>query len=211
MSISLIHYFDYKSPYAYLAQAATDSLEQRYGLPILRIPYTLDIPSYLGNAQLNAEGRDMVGTRNAHQWRRVRYSYIDCRREANRRGLTIRGPQKIWNTSLAHLGFLYACEAHHFQAYHATVFARFWERALDIEDQAVIRRVLQETGVCADGFDDFVSGRGTSLLETLQREAESAGVFGVPTWRVNDQLFWGSERLPLIEALLENSRPDHAP
>ena len=35
--------------------------------------------------------------RNAHQWRRVRYLYMDCRRQARRRGLTIRGPRKIWD------------------------------------------------------------------------------------------------------------------
>ncbi|MFL6373564.1 MAG: 2-oxoglutarate dehydrogenase E1 subunit family protein, partial [Pyrinomonadaceae bacterium] len=39
--------------------------------------------------------------RNPHQWRRVRYSYMDCRRQARKQGLVIRGTQKIWDSSLA--------------------------------------------------------------------------------------------------------------
>lgn len=201
----LIHYFDYKSPYAYLAQAATDALETRYGIRIIRIPYTLNIPDYLGAAQLDADGRDIIGTRNAHQWRRVRYSYMDCRREANRRGLIIRGPRKIWNSALAHIGFLYAAEQQLFRNYHAAVFERFWRRELDIEDRAVIRALLQETGVDPRGFEEFADTSGIPLLQRLQREAEDAGVFGVPSWRLAGELFWGAERLQLIEEMLQQA------
>ena len=199
----LIHYFDYKSPYAYLAQAATDTLEQKYGIAVTRVPYTLDIPAYLGEAKLDSAGQDLIGTRSAHHWRRVRYSYMDCRREANRRGLTIRGPRKIWNSSLAHLGFLYASEQQNWRAYHALVYARFWRRELDIEDIAVIIAVLCEAGVDVADFEGFAADRGQALLENLHLTAEAAGVFGVPSWRLDGELFWGSERLSLIDEALE--------
>ena len=45
------------------------------------LPYTLDIPSYLGSARLDKRGEVIESNRNAHQWRRVRYSYMDCRRQ----------------------------------------------------------------------------------------------------------------------------------
>ena len=199
----LIHYFDYKSPYAYLAQAATDTLEQKYGIAVTRVPYTLNIPDYLGEAKLDSAGQDLIGTRSAHHWRRVRYSYMDCRREANRRGLTIRGPRKIWNSSLAHLGFLYASEQQNCRAYHALVYARFWRRELDIEDIAVIIAVLREAGVDVADFEGFAADRGQALLESLHLAAEAAGVFGVPSWRLDGELFWGSERLSLIDEALE--------
>ena len=35
-------------------------------------------------------------------------SYMDCRRQARKRGLVIRGPQKIWDSALAACGMLYA-------------------------------------------------------------------------------------------------------
>jgi len=198
MVLEITHYFDYKSPYAYLAQAGTELLEKKFNLKVTRIPYTLHIPSFLGAAELDASGVDIIGTRNAHQWRRVKYSYMDCRREANRRGLTIRGPRKIWDTSLAHIGFLFAGERNQFEPYHQLVYERFWRRELDIEDIAVIVAVLEEAGVNTAGFAEYVA-RGRARLDALQASAEGAGIFGVPSWTVNGELFWGSERLALIE------------
>src|ERR1700741_199577 len=101
-------YSDYKSPYASLAKDPAYDLERDTGARLDWLPYTLDIPAYLGSAKVGADGTILEETRNAHQWRRVKYSYMDCRREANRRGLTIRGPRKIFDSSLANIGLLYA-------------------------------------------------------------------------------------------------------
>jgi 2-hydroxychromene-2-carboxylate isomerase len=206
VTLRVVHYFDYKSPYAYLAQAATDALEQRTGVTIERVPYTLDIPSYLGAAELGSDGHDVIGTRNAHQWRRVRYSYMDCRREAQRRGLIIRGPRKIWDSSLAHIGFLYAARRGDYRAYHDAVFTRFWRRELDIEDHAVIAALLTATGIDASEFATFAATTGRAALSALQAAAEAVGVFGVPSWTVQEELFWGAERLPRVEEAIERSR-----
>ena len=111
-------YTDYKSPYAYLAKDLTYELERETGVRLDWLPYTLDIPSYLGSATLDASGKVVEESRNAHQWRRVKYSYMDCRREASRRGLVIRGTQKIWDSSLANIGMLYAKKQGYLRAYH---------------------------------------------------------------------------------------------
>jgi 2-hydroxychromene-2-carboxylate isomerase len=195
------HYFDYKSPYAYLAQQATDALEVEarvLGITIERIPYTLDIPSYLGEARLDESGRDVVGTRNVHQWRRVRYAYMDCRREGARRGLVIRGPRKIFDSSIAHVGFLWMARAGRIQPYHDRVFEKFWKRALDLESVEAIIAEIAAAGVDAAGFADFLAGEGRELHDRLRAEAEAKGVFGVPSYLVDDELFWGSERLDRV-------------
>ena len=207
MSTLLVqHFFDYKSPYAYLAQTATDYLEQAFGIVVERLPYTLDIPSYLGSAEVDASGRTLRENRNAHQWRRVRYAYMDCRREATRRGLILRGPRKIFDSSLGHLGFLFAVEHGVWRAYHDTVFAAFWRRELDLEDPRAIAEQLQQAGAPASGFAAWCEGPGRARYAAIQREAEAGGVFGVPSWRVNGELFWGSERLPRIAELIAASR-----
>ena len=197
----VVHYFDYKSPYAYLAQQATDALEVEagaLGIAIERIPYTSDIPSYLGEARLDESGRDVIGTRNAHQWRRVRYAYMDCRREAARRGLVIRGPRKIFDSSISHVGFLWMARAGRIQPYHDRVFEKFWKRALDLESVEAIAAEIAAAGVDAVGFADFLRGEGRELHDRLRAEAEAKGVFGVPSYLVDDELFWGSERLDRV-------------
>jgi 2-hydroxychromene-2-carboxylate isomerase len=67
-------YIDYKSPYAYLAKDPAYELERDFGCSIDWLPYVLDIPSFLGSATLDAAGRVVQEKRNAHQWRRVKYS-----------------------------------------------------------------------------------------------------------------------------------------
>jgi 2-hydroxychromene-2-carboxylate isomerase len=194
----VIHYFDYKSPYAYLAQRAIDALEAELaplGVAIERLPYTLDIPSYLGDARLDEAGRDVVGTRNAHQWRRVRYAYMDCRREAARHGLVIRGPRKIFDSSIAHIGFLWVARGGRIRPYHDRIFEKFWKRSLDIEDPAAIAGEIGAAGHDAAGFTEFLAGEGRALHDRLRADAEAKGVFGVPSYVVDDELFWGNERI----------------
>ncbi len=195
---TVIHYFDYKSPYAYLAQQATDELESDLGIVIERLPYTLDVPSYLGDARLDDGGNDVVGTRSAHQWRRVRYAYMDCRREAARRGLVIRGPRKIFDSSVAHVGFLWAARAGRIHPFHDRVFERFWKRELDIGDIEAVTRELETAGVQTAGFDAFLAGEGRALHDRIRAEAEAKGIFGVPSYLVGDELFWGNERIARV-------------
>lgn len=194
----LTHYFDYKSSYAYLAQEETFALAEAYDIELVLLPYTIDIPGYLGSARVDAAGNVLEEQRNAHQWRRVRYMYMDCRREANRRGLTIRGTHKIFDSSIAHIGYLHARREGDFRPYHDRVFERFWKRELDIEDPKAIAAVLDESGLNGGGFAEFLAGRGREEYDRLQAEAIAAGVFGIPSYVFDGELFWGAERLPRV-------------
>lgn len=196
-------YIDFKSPYAYLAVAPTQELERELGTEFDWLPYTLDIPAYLGSAKVDGSHTVLEQNRNAHQWRRVKYSYMDCRREANRRGLTILGTRKIFDSSLANIGLLYAKEVGVSRAYVDRVFERFWKRELDIEDVAIVAAVLGECGADAAGFAGFVDGEGRARLSAVQVEAEAAGVFGVPSFLLPDgDLYWGREHIPFVKEKL---------
>jgi 2-hydroxychromene-2-carboxylate isomerase len=203
---TIIVYSDYKSPYAYLAKDQAYELERDFPVRLDWKPYILDIPSYLGSATLDAAGKVLEESRNAHQWRRVRYSYMDCRRQARKRGLTIRGTQKIWDSSLAAAGMLFAQAAGEtiFRRYHDTVFERFWQRALDIEDKQVLAAVLTEAG--ADGAS--FPAQAASLRQevaTISRDSEAQGVFGVTSFLLDGELYWGREHLPDIREILAAS------
>ncbi len=196
------HYFDYKSPYAYLAQEETFRLQDTFDVEVEWLPYTLDIPGYLGSAEVDEAGRVIREARNAHQWRRVRYAYMDCRREATRRGLVIKGPRRIFDSSIAHIGMLYARRQGDFRLYHERVYERFWKRELDIEDPLVIKRVLEEVGIDTAGFLDYLHGEGRQEHDRIRAEAEAIGVFGVPSYVVRGELFWGNERIERVRERL---------
>jgi 2-hydroxychromene-2-carboxylate isomerase len=201
-----VHYFDYKSPYAYLAQEPTRRLAREAGVTIEWLPYTLDIPSFLGAAELDAGGKDVLGTRNDHQWRRVRYAYMDCRREAAKRGLVLRGPQKIFDSSVAHVGFLYARGRPQAERFHDAVFEKFWKRELDLGSAEEIAAELAAAGIDAEGFPAFLAGEGRALHDRLRDEAHAQGVFGVPSYLVDGELFWGTERLEQVRELLRDPK-----
>lgn len=197
-------YIDYKSPYAFLAKDPAYELERDFSVRIDWLPYVLDIPSFLGSARVDEARRVIEEQRNPHQWRRVRYSYMDCRRQARKRGLVIRGPQKIWDSTLAACGMLYAKRRGDkvLRRYHDLTFERFWKRELDIEDTVVVSGVLAEAGADTADFSAYLEGEGRAELERICRAAEAIGVFGVPSFVVDGELFWGREHLPDIRAML---------
>jgi 2-hydroxychromene-2-carboxylate isomerase len=197
-------FIDYKSPYAYLAKDLAYELERDFPVHLDWLPYVLDIPSFLGSAKLDDSGRVIEENRNAHQWRRVKYSYMDCRRQARKRGLTIRGPQKIWNSTLAAAGLLYAKQQGEaaLRRYNDITFERFWKRELDIEDPAVVAGVLAEAGADTKGAAAYLAGEGPREVDRISRAAEETGVFGVPSFVVDGELFWGREHLPDIREML---------
>jgi 2-hydroxychromene-2-carboxylate isomerase len=204
----LIVYLDYKSPYAYLAKDPTYRLAADLGVEIDWRPLTLDIPSYLGSARLGEKGEVVENGRTPEQWRRVKHAYHDARRYASLRGLVVRGTTKIWDSSLAGIGMLWAKAQSRsvLRAYTDRVYERFWKRELDIEDVTVIEGVLGEAGARTGGFRDFAEGEGASLNRDMQRAIFDAGIFGVPTYVVGGEVFFGREHLPRIRWLLGGRR-----
>jgi len=192
MTETLPFYVDFKSPYAYLAVAPTRQLERDFDVRLDWMPLTLNIPDYL----------DAVETRRPHAWRRVRYSYMDARRLANRVGLTVRGPQKIFDTRLASIALMFAKGKPGFDRFVDLGFERFFKRELDIENEQVMAALLQEAGIDPAGFGDYLRGPGSAQHDKDRATAEDHGVFGVPTLVVRDELFWGGDRLDLVRERL---------
>jgi len=65
----------------------------------------------------------------------------------------------------------------------------------------VIGAVLAEAGADTSGFPAYLA-KGRQEVERIGREAEAIGVFGVPSFVLDGELFWGREHLPDIRAML---------
>jgi 2-hydroxychromene-2-carboxylate isomerase len=200
----LIVYVDVKSPYAYLAIEPIIGLGRELGISIDWRPLTLNIPSYLGSARTDKSGNVVQAERTPAQWNAVRYAYRDAKRHARSRGITLYGTQKIWDSSLAGIALLWARAIGQSaaEAWLTTVYPPFWKRELDIEDPAVIAATLTDAGLPAQGFMDYLSGEGRRIHDALQASLHPAGIFGVPTCIVADEIFFGREHLPAVRWLL---------
>jgi len=189
-------YSDYKSPYAYVAVRPAYKLAEDYDLELEWRPYTLRIAEYLGTV----EGR------NEHAWRRIRYSYMDARRFANKQGLIVKGTRRVYDGYYANAGMLFAQAAGIFRRYHDTVFERFWKHELDIDVPAEVAGVIAEAGGDAAAYAAYAEGSGRAEMTAVIDEAEAMGVFGVPMFVLDGELFWGGDRLDLLRERLDERR-----
>lgn len=182
-------YYDYKSPFTYLAMEPAYALEKSHRVRLRFIPFELDVRG--------AFGGDLEQRQERH-WAKVRYLYLDARRYANERGLTIRGPQKIFDSRLSLISGLYADRHGKFRPYSDRVFERFFKRELNIEDPKALEGVIAEVGLDPADFRRYAASEGPSDFAGAVAEADRDGVFGVPTFIVDGEPFWGNDRVDWV-------------
>jgi 2-hydroxychromene-2-carboxylate isomerase len=180
-------YFAYTSPYSYLAMQPAYDLELSHRVRVRFIPYGVNIRKVYG--PLDREDADR---------RKVRYLYIDARRIAKERGLVIYPPKKIFSARLAFYGGIYAAQHERFRSYSSRVFERFWKQELDVESRAAIAAIIDEVGLESSDFLRYADTDGRAGLDACFAEANRDKVFGVPTFIVDGEQFWGVDRIDWV-------------
>jgi 2-hydroxychromene-2-carboxylate isomerase len=180
-------YFAYTSPYSYLAMQPAYDLELSHNVCVRFIPYGVNIRKVYG--PLDRADADR---------RKVRYLYIDARRIAKERGLTIFPPKKIFSARLAFYGAIYAAKHERFRSYSNRVFERFWRQELDVESRSAIGAIIDEVGLESADFFRYADTDARADLDACFAEADSDQVFGVPTFIVDGEQFWGEDRVEWV-------------
>jgi 2-hydroxychromene-2-carboxylate isomerase len=185
-------YSDYKSPYAYLAFDPGFELERTYNVRVRWRPF-----------QLRLKGK---GQRSVYSEYKVKYSYLDARRWANMRGgLVIKGPLKIYDSTPALVGGLFAEKQGRLIEYSRMVFDKFFRRELEIDQPDAVAGVLAAIGMSEQAYRDYLAGEGLRDYEAAQEEATTDSIFGVPMFIFKGEPFWGHDRIPLLERRLSEA------
>ena len=82
------------------------------------------------------------------------------------------------------------------------IFTAVWVEERNIADDGVLAEILQERGLDAGRLDQSHSPAIQQLYETRTQQAIDAGVFGAPSYVVGGEIFWGQDRLDLLEKKL---------
>jgi 2-hydroxychromene-2-carboxylate isomerase len=180
-------YFAYTSPYSYLAMQPAYDLELSHNVRARFIPYGVNIRKVYG--PLDRADADR---------RKVRYLYIDARRIAKERGLVIFPPKRIFSARLAFYGGIYAAKRDRFRSYSSRVFERFWRQELDVESRSAIGAIIDEVGLESADFFHYADSDARSDLDACFAEADRDQVFGVPTFIVDGEQFWGEDRIDWV-------------
>jgi len=189
MAEALKLYFDYKSPFAYLAAEPAFALPERYAVELRWIPFLLRIKGPSQRSQYS-------------DWK-AQYSYFDARRWANKRGgFAIKGPLKVYDSAPALIGGLYAQRAGFFRPYTEQVYARFFRRELEIDLPDQVAALISALGHSGDAYLAYARDEGPAALDACIEEAHADQIFGVPIFVFRGERFWGHDRMPLLEERL---------
>jgi 2-hydroxychromene-2-carboxylate isomerase len=189
-------YFDFSSPYSYLASEQIEPLAARHGRSVRFRPILLGVVFKVsGGAPLT----EQYGPK-------AKYSVHDFERSARFAGVRYRHPSKFPIGAVgASRAVLWLDQHRPEQAtpfVHA-VFRAFFQDDRDISDAAVVAAVAQSIGL--DGAALMAAAQEPPIKDALRRQVEdaiAAGVFGAPAIFVDGELFWGNDRLPQIERWL---------
>jgi 2-hydroxychromene-2-carboxylate isomerase len=189
-------FFDYPSPYAYLANTQLPKL----GVDIVYTPIGIRSVMKLVNNQPTPACPA-----------KARYAVLDATRWANSYGV----PFQVNAAFVAALrsgdvdiddfgrGALLAQDLGVFEAYNTAIFRAIWARPHDLISALGRNTVLRVGGL--DIPDFWARASAPELHERLERNnrrAAERGVFGVPTFFVDDEIFFGNDRLDVVRARL---------
>jgi 2-hydroxychromene-2-carboxylate isomerase len=82
------------------------------------------------------------------------------------------------------------------------VFKAVWAQERNIADAATLAELLAEQDLPAAWLDEAHSAQVQELYEAHTRQAIATGVFGAPSYVIDGEIFWGQDRLDLLERRL---------
>jgi len=194
MTKAVEFYFDFGSPYSYLAYKALPAIAAARGAQIVWRPMLL-------GGVFKATGNHSPAEIPA----KSRWMQQDMQRWAARYGAAFRfNPHFPINTLVLMRGAVgMQLRGADFHAYTAAVFHAMWGEPRNLGDPAELAAVLRQAGLDADAFAALANDEAVKAqLKKQTEEAVARGVFGAPTFFVGDEMFWGQDRLDFVAAAL---------
>jgi len=192
--------FDFGGPNSYLAHKMLHDICDRTGAKAVYVPILLGGLFKLTNNQAPF-------MRYADTPAKRTYEMLEMDRFVKANNLPFRMNQRFPINSLALMrGAVAAQHMGCFMPYVDAVMAAMWEDSVDMTDTDRVRDVLDSAGL--DGNMLLVKTTENAVKEELVANTEDAarrGAFGVPTFFVGDEMYWGKERLGQLEETLTNS------
>jgi 2-hydroxychromene-2-carboxylate isomerase len=194
MARTLEFYFDYGSPYSYLADTQVEAIARRTGASLARKPMLLGgVFKATGNASpMTVELKS-------------RWSAFDMPMWAKHYGVPFnRNPFFPVNTLALMRGAAAAQIDGVFEQYHPAMYKAMWVDGRNLNDMNEVAAVLVAAGLDARKFGQRLQDQDVKdrLKETTDG-AVARGVFGAPTCFVGDLMFFGNDRLPFVEMALK--------
>ena len=200
MATSLEFLFDFGGPNSYLAHKSLPEICARTGAEPVYAPILLGGLFMLTNNQAPM-------MRYAETPAKRNYEMLEFDRFVKAHALPFKmNPRFPINSLYLMRGAVAAQRLGCFALYVDTVMAAMWEDGRDMGDAEIVRQVLDRAGLNSAAL--LALADDPDVKAELMANTEAAakrGAFGVPTFFVGEELFWGKERLGQVEAALTKS------
>jgi len=184
-------FFNFRSPYCYLASKSLFSIVDQFHARLIWRP----LGGWDGRSAPNRAKVKVPLTRQ------------DVARWCRRLGIPCNPPPLSTDPTRAGAGSLLAEERGVLRPYIVEMMRREWGEGRDIGDAAEILAVGSEVGLDRDELAAAIDDpRRHERLAAHWAEAQEVGVIGVPTFVIDDQLFWGNDRLEFVHEHLRELR-----
>ena len=185
MTKSIDFYFDFISPYSYIAFKRLKFLNNNNKLNIIYKPILLGGLHKLGEI-----------TAPAFNKRKMKNMKNDCELVANKNNIEF-----IWNSKFP-INTLYLMRGYLVidenlkDKFFEICFDAYWKNNIDISNEESLAQILSAAGINKKKFfEDIQNIRIKDKLKKLTNDAFEKDIFGAPTFVVNNKIFWGQDRL----------------
>ena len=185
MTKSIDFYFDFISPYSYIAFKRLKSLNNNNKFNIIYKPILLGGLHKLGEI-----------TAPAFNKRKMKNMKNDCELVANKNNIEF-----IWNSKFP-INTLYLMRGYLVidenlkDKFFDICFDAYWKNNIDISNEESLAQILSAAGINKKKFfEDIQNIRIKDKLKKLTNDAFEKDIFGAPTFVVNNKIFWGQDRL----------------
>jgi len=200
--VTVEFHFDFGSPNAYLSHLVIPEIEHRTCIAFEYVPILLGGVFKLTGNRSPAES--LAGIRNKPEYERLEMS-----RFIRRHGITRFQSNPFFpvNTLTLMRGAIAARSLGVFPRYVDEIFRHMWEDPKKMDDPAVFRAALEESGLDGGRLLELVQTREVKdeLLANTERSV-ARGTFGAPTFFVGDEIYFGKDRLRDVEERIAELR-----
>jgi len=185
MTKSIDFYFDFISPYSYLAYKKIMSRKDKNKFKINYKPILLGGLHKLGKI-----------TAPAFNERKMKNMKNDCKLVASKNKIEFKWNSKFPINSLYLMRGYLVIEKDLKKNFFDICFNTYWRDNLDISKEKIIHQILEKVGIDKKKFlTDIEDIKIKNRLKELTNIAFEKDVFGAPTFIVNNKIFWGQDRL----------------
>ena len=179
-------YFDFISPYSFLAHKEIIKIEKKTSIKVIYKPILLgglhNLHGIKAPAFIPAKAKHMVR---------------DCKLIAERNNIKFRFNTYFPIRSLNLMRGVFVAEEDNFKSYYIdNIFNAIWQDGLNMNDENIVQRVLKNLNINPKTFMlRCMTQINKEKLKTYTQEAFDKGIFGAPTFYVKNKIFWGQDRL----------------